>query len=260
MGIKTIDKENGKVYCDCVHCGKEIIADYPDAEGIFAEIAIGFMRNIVCDSCKEEIEKAKAAENERQRMLYYESVFPERLAMSGIKKKFQNMPAPFVRSAAAVFYENSTANLLITGETGTCKTSSACFVAQILMKQRGLKVKYHTRKSLFQAYVSAKTANDDYSVERFYANNIDHVDLLIIDELIGKKGDTMSPSEQEFFFDLVDGVYSGDRECQLWILGNFYAGSIDKCFEDAEPLKRRLTECFVMKELLANGKVRGIAL
>lgn len=258
MSITKIDRDNGKVYCACAICGKEIIADYPEADAELAEIALGFMENIVCDSCKAAEESERAKEEEHQRKLHWNLVFPERLAMSGIKKRFQNMQAPFVRSAAIVFYDNRDRNLLVAGETGSGKTSSACFVAQWMMKNCGTKVKYHTRKSIFQAYVNAKTADDSYSVERFYANNIDRIDLLIVDEMVGKKGDRMSPAEQEFFFDLVDGVYSGDHGCKLWLLGNFYAGCIDRLFEDANPLKRRLEECFLLKELMQNGKERTI--
>ena len=67
-------------------------------------------------------------------------------------------------------------------------------------------------------------------------------DLFIIDEVVGKA--RISESGQELLFEILESVNSGACRSKIWLLGNFYEGSIEDIFSDPEPVRRRLQENF----------------
>ena len=66
--------------------------------------------------------------------------------------------------------------------------------------------------------------------------------MVIIDEVVGKA--KVSDSGQELLFDLLEAVNNGECRSRIWLLGNFYTGSIEEIFSDPEPIRRRLAENF----------------
>lgn len=230
----------------CPECGNEFTAPYDIGDDpVWSESIRSMYDAVYCQNCCDRRKAELKAEEERKRKEELAEVAELRLENSGIPLKFQNMDDPYVRHAAVWIYRNRKENLLIGGETGTGKTSSVCYVAKYFLNE-GKFVKYYTRRKLTAEYISAKCDSDVNSGELFLYR-IGRNDLLIIDELVGKKGTgKMSATEQELYFSLLDGVYSGEYPCKLWICGNFFERAIDSLFDDPEPVKRRLRECFKM--------------
>lgn len=236
--------ESGTAYLRC-SCGKEFTAEYDPTETdeYFRDLTMDSLGRMICPECVKKREEKRIAELETERREELSGTIDKRIGKTGIPENFQKMDKPFVRHAAEWIYRNRENSLLISGETGAGKTSSACFIARLLMLRDEIAVRYVTRQILFADYVRAKTENGDN--EFSFLSRLDRLDLLIIDELIGKKGySKLSDSAQELLFNIVDGVYSKSRKTKVWILGNFHRGSITELVDDPEPLKRRLREAF----------------
>ena len=56
--------------------------------------------------------------------------------------------------------------------------------------------------------------------------------------------DTKGFDAREIVGEILEGVNSGECRSRIWILGNFYAGSIEETFSDPDPVRRRLQENF----------------
>ena len=67
--------------------------------------------------------------------------------------------------------------------------------------------------------------------------------MLIIDEGADKNVNT--ESSREFMYRLLEDVQNGVCHAKLWMLGNFYRGSVADIFGDADPAYRRLKEKFL---------------
>lgn len=243
MPVKTINPDNTAVFV-CPACGKEFTGEYSVPDNSFmAESIKSIYERQICQEClRIEDEKRKNKERARKQA-ELDSTLDERMAKSGVPKRFRSMEKPFVRHAAEWIYQNRGKSLLISGKTGTGKTSSACFVLRLIMRQRFISVRYCSRQELFADYVRAKTVDGDN--ESYFLSRLDKLDLLIVDEMVGKKGDSrLSPSAQELFFNIIDGVYSQARDTRVWIIGNFYKGAIEGLVDDPEPMKRRIADSF----------------
>ena len=243
MSVKMV-RDNGTAIFVCPQCSREFESQYSFSEDFFCADAIRQMyEKLLCPSCIAANEKAKETEMEQQFQAELLSSLDQRLAEAGVPKRFRNMDKPFVRHTAEWIYRNRDKSLLISGMTGTGKTSSACFVLRLLLRQSYISSRYCSRQGLFADYTRAKTTDGDN--EYYFLSRLDKLDLLIIDEMVGKKGDArLSDSAQELFFNLIDGVYSQARDTRVWILGNFYRGAIDNLVDDPEPIKRRIKESF----------------
>ena len=79
--------------------------------------------------------------------------------------------------------------------------------------------------------------------------------MLIVDEVVGKAH--VTDSGQELLFELLESVNSGTCRAKIWLLGNFYAGSIEEIFSDPDPVRRRLAENFHCA-LLLRGEARPL--
>lgn len=245
--LRTINQDN-TVTCVCDRCGQEFTFKAEcdltkDRENTYNSLLLSVFNLKKCEPCSEQLKKEHEEMLERKWKAELEESLPEREEKAGFPEKFRLMQSPFIRKAAEFYYRNRKKSLIISGKTGTGKTSSALFVLGLMMKNDYLNVKYCTWHSLVSSYVRAKTSNDD-SEEAFLARLGWH-DYIVIDELVGKKGDSkLSDSSQEFLFNIVDGVYSEARKAKVWILGNFFDGSLDMLVSDVDPLKRRLRTSF----------------
>lgn len=231
---------------NCPECGKEFSVEYVvdiADDPIWAESLKSMYNAVHCQECCDKRKAELKAEEERKRMEELAETADLRIKNSGIPVNFRNMEDPYVRHAAVWIYRNRESNLLIGGESGTGKTSSVCYVAKFLLNE-GKYVKYYTRRKLTAEYINAKCDSNVNGGEMFLYR-LGGNDLVIIDELVGKKGTgAMTATEQELYFALLDGVYSGEFGCKLWICGNFYDGAINALFDDPDPVKRRLNERF----------------
>lgn len=234
---------NDRAYCKCDGCGLEFSFAAHAPEGIYKDLLLHAYQNTKCDSCVTKERREKAEREHQEYLAELAESLEKREEDAGFPKGFRCLQAPYMRQAAVFFYKNREKSLLVSGETGTGKTSSSLYVLGLMMKERELKVRYFTRQSLFAEYVKAKTSNNDS--EDAFIERLDWLDYIVIDELVGKKGDAMlSDSSQELLFNLVDGVYCNARKAKIWILGNFYEGSLDTLVGDVAPLKRRLKTSF----------------
>lgn len=241
--IQTI--QNNTVTCRC-DCGT-VFQIHPEIDlntkNMWAQMMLSIYNTAKCNVCADKQKRKLAEEKEQERKAELAETLLEREEKAGFPLKFRGLEKPFIRKAAVFFYENRYNNVLVSGRTGTGKTSSALYVLGLMMKENFIRVKYWTRQTMLAAYVKAKTSNDD--CEEWFFERLAGYDYIIIDELVGKKGDSaMSDSGQELFFNLIDGVYSGERKAKLWIMGNFYKGAIDLLVADPDPYKRRIRECF----------------
>ncbi len=251
-----IDKE-GVAHCRC-KCGALFDYGQIDVDSSLGGIYRSIADSAVCDKCimeQRQQEQEKKLAEQRQRLA---ATIDDRMAAAGFPPRFAQMQAPFVRHAAEWLWHNQRRSLVMAGVTGTGKTSSAAFVARLILRERFERVRYCSRQGLIADYVRAKTSDDD-SEAAFY-RRIAALDILIIDEMVGKKGSgKLSDSSQELFFSLIDGVYSMERSTRVWLLGNFYAGAIDDMFDDPAPVKRRLADSFALGWVSETG-VENIAL
>ena len=243
MPIKEVLHDDRAVFV-CPECQKEFTAEYREPEGAFAAYRRDAYERQICPDCtaKHEAEKRTAEAEQRKSMLL--ATLDDRMARAGFPEKFRKMDKPFVRDTAVWMWQNRQHSLLASGATGTGKTSSAAFVIREIMKQSRPRVMYRTWQMLQAEFVKAKTTDNDN--EFYFFERLDELDYLVIDELVGKRGEAtrLSPSGQDLLFNLIDGVYSEARKTRVWILGNFYDGAIDRLIDDPLPTRRRLQESF----------------
>ena len=236
--------KNGWAHCVC-QCGERFVFTNPIHEGeLFAEAMRRNAEIAICKKCKkikqdaEEALRKSAAERKAQELR--ESA-EERCRTAGFR--FAELNEPPVRTTATWLWANRGGHILLAGETGTGKTTSVAVVVKSMLMTGEIKCRYVTRRELTAEYVKSKT--DDADSEEHFWRRIGRLDLLVVDELVGKRGkERMSDTAQELLFELLDGAYSGHRKTRIWLMGNFYAGAMENMVSDAEPFKRRLRECF----------------
>lgn len=235
--MNIIERKAYKVVVGCDSCGKKVeIDDFP---GLFGLIANGVP--YYCDDCHE---KQKRVLEERE----FQEFLPRLIDTAGIPagyladrntgKKMQSAPVPYVFDWV---WEHRERNILLTGNTGTGKSTSACFAAVKLIEDRK-KVRYVKLRALLSEWREAKTADSRFADEAFF-RTISELDLLILDEVIDKAKTT--ESGQEMMFELLDRIADGELKTKLWMLGNFRPGSVIELFGDDAPVRRRIEENFV---------------
>lgn len=244
MPVKKVLSGNMAVFI-CPDCAKEFESEYkitPEDEDLL-KMAYNCM---ICNQCAKERAKKKEMERLAEEAERKSKAVDEAMKEAGFTGIFHKLEKPLVRTSAEWIYRNRHKSLLISGETGTGKTSGAAFVARFMLQNDSTELSfcYRTWQMLMAEYLEAKTSGGDNEL-RFW-NRVDHLDYLIVDELVGRRGDSvkLTPSGHELLFNLVDGVYAGFRKTKVWIIGNFYDGAIDRMMDDPTPTKRRIQERF----------------
>lgn len=236
--------KNGWAHCIC-QCGEQFVFANTIREcDPFARAFQKRAEIAICPKCKQvrrDAEEAlrKNAAEKRAQGLRESAVL--RCKLAGFR--FADIIEPPVPQTATWLWSNRGGHVLLAGETGTGKTTSVTVVVKSMLMTGDFKCRYATRRELTAEYVRAKT--DDADSEEHFWRRIGHLDLLVVDELVGKRGkERMSDTAQELLFELLDGAYSGHRKTRIWLMGNFYAGAVGNMVSDAEPFKRRLRESF----------------
>lgn len=234
------------VLIDCMICGRmfpvpNFLSFSPKTVQAIKE---AYEKYRSCPVCEEDLlAKEKAAKKQDAA----EKDFPVMLEKSGIEFYYSHdrttgelFKEPPCRYLAEFIYRNRNKNLLISGLTGCGKSTSASFIAMGFLHD-GKKVQYASLRKLLASWREAKTSKDESATEKFlYA--LFRNDLFIIDEVVGKA--RISESGQELLFEILESVNSGACRARIWLLGNFYGGSIEEIFSDAAPVRRRLQENF----------------
>ncbi len=226
---------------DCMKCGAMFeVPDY--RRDSMAEILDQMYREKrYCPACN-------AAREEEEEQQIWLSRLPMLVAQAGIPEHYSHDRAtgelfrtPPVEFAAKWIMDHRDRNLLISGITGCGKSTSACFVAARELAEHH-QCRYVKLRKLLAEWREAKTSDTSYASEKLLTE-IFRQDLYIIDEFVGKA--RITESGQELLFEILEAVNSGECQARMWLLGNFYAGSIEQIFNDPDPLRRRLQENFV---------------
>lgn len=247
----TVLSKNGEIVkCQC-SCGREfevvVPADFPPAS---QEFMLRGAEHATCEECGKERE-LKEREESKQADLEYKR--KKLMAVCEIPVGYR-VESPPIRTIAEWVWRHRAQSILLSGTTGTGKSTSACFVGLKLIGECR-KVKYTTLRQLLAEWKEVKTSDKRWAVDKFLGA-ISALDVLIIDEVIAKS--VVSPSGQELLFELVDGVYSKQRKTRIWLLGNFYSGSLAEMFVDPEPLLRRIKYSFACGVAGDDGKVSEV--
>lgn len=225
-------------------CGKVIEDEYPvDCAEWMKPGLIGAYNAVRCEAC---IKADADREAEKYRLLTEKELLEtldDRMRKTGIPAEFRNLEAPYVRHTAEWLWKHREGHLVIGGDTGTGKTSSVGLAVRLMLKKERLQVMYRTRLILFSEHIGAIRDSEDS--EKAFFDRLGWQDLIIVDELVGKRGiGKLSPAGQDLIHNLIDGAYSGARPARIWFLGNFREGLFRSLFDDPEPAVRRINEKF----------------
>lgn len=202
----------------------------------------------ICEKCSDEMRKeTENRKREEERAAFLERL-PDLFKQSGIpdfyrlhRETGKPLEKPIVPHVAKWLWCNRERNLLLSGDTGVGKSTSACYVAIKLIEQ-GKRVRYVKLRKLLSEWRDARTSDERFAEDRFF-KNIGKLDVLILDEVIGKTKNT--ESGQEMMYELLDMIGDGEIKTRLWMIGNFHRDSIVALFGEDEPVRRRIEENFV---------------
>ncbi len=243
--MKTEDRNDGKTWIDCQSCGQMYPVDPFDGNDSMRRVHECYRR---CAVCAEAEKLADEAEKKRQKREKYVASMPKWIVKAGIPPQYR-VETPPVKHVADWVWSNRNSNLLLSGATGTGKSTSVCYNAiQLILAEK--KIRYCSLRKLLEEWRAAKMSDQTFAVENFL-ERIGSLNILIIDEVVNKAH--VSASGQEMLFELLDGVYSGDRSNRLWLVGNFYKGSLAAIFDDVTPVLRRIKECFICGVAQSDG-------
>ena len=248
--MKIIEtNEPGKIQIDCSDCGTlYTVNDF--RQDNFAELLQNMFESCrLCPACEDLHRK----ETKRAAMLEHRKQFlqhlPQRLLDAGFKqnyiadrttgKLFRTPPVKFV---AQWIWDRDMSHLLISGVTGSGKSTSAGYIAARLMLE-GKSLAYYTMPDLLAQWRNARRSDRLDADSALLHRLCRSVDITIIDEVIGKA--PVSESGQELLFRILEAVNNGEATARIWLMGNFYTGSIANTFADPDPVLRRLQENFV---------------
>ncbi|MBE6368913.1 MAG: ATP-binding protein [Lentisphaerae bacterium] len=242
------DLANGMCRIDCQDCGQ--LYEVPDwRQDAFAEVLQAcYEKHRLCPECDAKRAAAEAEAKAAAQRADWQRRLPEIISKAGIPEKYSHdretgelFTKPPVRFLAVWVWEHRNANLLLSGPTGCGKSTAACFVAAKMLAS-GLKVQYTSLRRLLADWREAKRSDSAYADEKLLAR-IYSQDVFIIDEVASKAH--ITESGQDLLWDILEAVNNGECRTKVWLLGNFYAGSIEDIFRDPEPVRRRLQENFI---------------
>lgn len=252
----------GKIRIDCLRCSKMFeIDDFRQAEYCAKALEVYYERNRHCEWCIDALQEEAEAKARQAKIAELQATFPDRLQKSGLPELYTHdrttgelFTVPPKREMAEFIYRNRQSNLLISGETGTGKSTSACFIAARLLMPGG-RIKYYRLSQLLSEWREARRSDAPYAAENLTSRLLSY-DVLLLDEVAGKA--KISESGQELMFELVERICNGESKTRLWMLGNFYTGSIEEIFPDGEPIRRRLSENFKCMRFDSKGNCTDI--
>lgn len=149
------------------------------------------------------------------------------------------MPNPPNRELASLIYKNWDNNLVITGPTGSGKSTAITAAVRYLNEKISIPIWYYP-SMVHILNVFWKNKKTEIDSVKFYSHH-KRFKILIIDEAIC---DTQPYLCKEMLFELVDSIYRGENKTRLWLVGNFKSGCFEKIFDDPKPFYRRMETCF----------------
>lgn len=239
---------NDQTFGICVNCGKKFEIN---------PAVLGYIQNndIPIDYCDDCWEKKKKEQEDRE----FQNRLPEIIAEAEIPRGYitdretgEKMTVPPMKFVFEWIWANRERNILLTGNTGTGKSTSACFALERLIEEtrRAKRYRYAKLRKLLSEWRDAKTADNTRFADEAFFNRIGELDILVLDEVIDKAKTT--ESGQEMMFELLDRIADGELKTKLWLLGNFRQGSIIALFGDEAPVRRRIEENFICAGIAKN--------
>lgn len=252
--MKIENSENpGMIRIDCMECSRMFeIPDYRNE--IFFETAEKCLKKFrLCPQCDEanrkKSEEVARAQAEQQRITDFRLNLRSHLAEAGIppgyvfdRQSGKPFAEPPMRFVAEWVWRHRKSNFLLSGATGSGKSTGVCFVAAKLLES-GTKINYCQLGQLLSLWRAARRSEEAEADLKFLQRLLNRHEVVIIDEVIGKA--RMSESGRELLFDILEAVNNGECRSRIWLLGNFYSGSIEEIFDEPEPVLRRIKENFV---------------
>lgn len=247
MIIQESEQDN-VILIDCQHCGSFYpVDDFRANENseLWARI-IDLAR--CCPDCQKKIDHQmqKMAEEQKRSNEYrkllnslFDAGFPrEYIFFRGTDQLMVPPPRP----APAMWIEmHSDSHILLSGETGSGKSTSACYIGRKKLAE-GKNVRYTSLSALNASWREARISQTPKAEKKFF-NYIFNLDLIIIDEVIGKQ--KITEASREMLFRIIEGVNAGQCRARIWLLGEFFSGSLEQIFgNDTNAVLRRLAENF----------------
>ena len=162
------------------------------------------------------------------------------------------LDAPPNRVAGLTFFDwlrRGAKHLILTGETGTGKTTTLCWLMRAYGNYMRLTyMRYCQFAELCAEYQTAKR-NDWQMSEAAFWRNVGSLDVLAVDEIVNRRNSALSA---ELLYALLDRAYSGKIK-RLWLAGNIGSHALDEMTDEPELMRRRLAEAFIGGRLERDG-------
>jgi len=207
-----------------------------------------------CPACHEKYRIAREDAETRRMRREREQRINQHIKESNIPDEYR-ISSPFVPSVANWLSARFNANVLLHGDTGAGKSTSAGYCA-LQGLYRGFRIQWYSLSVLLDAWREARCSGNALDVPYLF-RHLEGLDLLILDEC-DKPINT--ESTRECMFRLLEDVANGSSHAKVWMLGNWYKNSIEDIFGNGAAARRRFDESFQCAEIERGGKIKKIRL
>lgn len=210
------------------------------------------MENQVCDECIAANQKKVREQEANDALKYRISQSAMLMEEAGVPRNMRGISKPPNRGMANFLWKNQDRNILLVGNTGVGKTTSACACLERMRIMKDIPVKYINLSSLVMK-MNAVSRFGSKETPLAFMDNLDAFSIVCIDEAFEKTRQTDMTSE--ILYMLIDSATSGAYRFKLWLLGNLKRNAIQNMFGDYEPVMRRFEQFFLCCYLDQNGTV-----
>jgi DNA replication protein DnaC len=261
--VSIIRIEDNQVVCVCPICGCEFVyGNFSKAEmddPMFGKLWHEILERQYCDECVEIQDNKAKIRGKKEREQEFLLRLPELIKEDNLPPNylFEKGDVP-CRHVANWIWTNKDRNVLLTGNTGTGKTTSAVACLYRLLKNYKRRVFYINFTELTVAYRIAKMSDTRKYVNPVseFMQRMSALNVLCIDEICGKG--KMTELGEELLYKIINGVADGTFRAKVWILGNLRGQTLPSMFNDFEMAKRRLATSFVCSCITDNAMIEPL--